>query len=177
MKAKRLVKVLLMRSSRSLLKKRYQKYPRRMIMQSLTMYQHDLINPPHVKIHAPAAPPEPSPESIEKRVEHMRKEERIRTTELSEVKKRLNALVNRRAAVISTRFSGPKQDDRLGDSCRQHDEIEAEIVRLNKLQQKFERMNKKSLVSSPLVNGGNSMPIEKLLLALEKSQISVKDKV
>lgn len=116
-------------------------------------------------------------DNIEKRVQMMRKEERVKTTELNEVKKRLNNLMNRRSAVISSRFAGPKQDPRLGDSCVLHDQIEAEISRITNLKQKQDKGGKKSLLTSPLVDNGNATTAEKILIALEKSQIDVKDKV
>ncbi|CAE7833384.1 unnamed protein product, partial [Symbiodinium microadriaticum] len=106
----------------------------------------------------------------------MRKQERIKTTELREVKKRLNALVNRRSAVISARFAGPKQDSRLGETCRECDNIESEIARIHSLRKKSDKTGKKSNLSSALVDGGNSMSSEKLLLALEKTLNSTKEK-
>jgi hypothetical protein len=131
---------------------------------------------PPVKYKPPDAEVEVE-ESIEKRVERMRKEEKIKTTELNEVKKRLNNLVNRRSAVISSRFGGPKQDERLGDSCVLHDQIEAEIARITNLKQKQDKGGKKSLLASPLVDNGSATTAEKILLALERSQSDVKDKV
>lgn len=114
---------------------------------------------------------------METKLESMQREERIKTTELREVKKRLNSLVNRRSAVISARFEGPKQDPRLGDTCREHDDIDAEILRITNLKKKQDKMGKKSNLNSSLVDGGNAMSPEKLLQSLEKMLLATKEKV
>lgn len=57
-------------------------------------------------------------------------QERRKTGELGEAKKRMSALANKRSVMISARFSGPLQDDRLREVARRLERAEGECRRV-----------------------------------------------
>jgi hypothetical protein len=59
--------------------------------------------------------------------------ERKRTSEMSEAKKRLSALVNKRSVMISARFSGPMQDERLREVSKRQVKVDSECLRVMSL--------------------------------------------
>jgi hypothetical protein len=106
----------------------------------------------------------------------MKKEERIRTTELSELKKHMNGIINRRAMIISSRYEGANQDDKLRQLSANSTQLEQEIFRLQTLNKK----NKSGKVihsSSPLIENNSMMTVDKLLLKLNKELENTKEKV
>lgn len=114
-------------------------------------------------------------ESTTSRIEKLKKEERIRTTELSEIKKHMNNLINRRAMVISSRYEGANQDEKLRKLGSYIDQIEQEISRVQNAMKK--NRNGKTHTSSALVENNSMMPAEKLLAKLSKELESTKEKV
>mmetsp|Transcript_25444 Transcript_25444/g.37507 ORF Transcript_25444/g.37507 Transcript_25444/m.37507 type:complete len:1122 (+) Transcript_25444:90-3455(+) len=117
-------------------------------------------------------------ETLNDRLSRMRQLEKKKLSELGEAKKRLNALVNKRAMVISGRFSGPMQDERLRDTTKLLTDTESEISRISGLKKRMAKQGGgKAMVSSPVIENGSTMTADKLLVKLETSRHSAKEKV
>lgn len=110
------------------------------------------------------------------RIESLKKEERIRTTELNEVKKHLNGLINRRAIAISSRYEGTNQDEKLYQLSSLVGRYEQEISRVQTLLKK-NKSAKPIHSSSPMVENNSMMSAEKLLSKLNKDCDATKEKV
>ena len=66
-------------------------------------------------------------------LEQTRNLERKKMSDLGEAKKRLSALTNKRSVMISARFSGPMQDDRLREVTKRLAQAESEALRMQSL--------------------------------------------
>jgi glutaminase len=115
-------------------------------------------------------------ESEISKTESLKKEERIRTTELNEIKKHLNGLINRRAVAISSRYEGTNQDEKLHQLSSLLGRYEQEITRVQSLLKK-NKTGKSIPSSSPMVENNSMMPAEKLLSKLNKDCDATKEKV
>jgi hypothetical protein len=113
---------------------------------------------------------------LNSKTEQMKKEERIRTTELSEIKKHMNGIINRRAMIISSRYEGVNQDEKLRQLNSLTAQLEQEINRLQ-TQNKKNKSGKVIHSSSPLIENNSMMSTEKLLLKLNKELENAKEKV
>lgn len=106
----------------------------------------------------------------------MKKEERIKTTELSEIKKHLNNVVNRRAIVISSRYEGDNQDAKLRQLTTLITQIEQESKRVQNLSKKSK--NEKTIQSSSsLIENNAKMSTDTLLTKLNREFEATKEKV
>ena len=110
------------------------------------------------------------------RTESLKKEERIRTTELNEVKKHLNGLMNRRSIAISSRYEGTNQDEKLYQLSSLVGRYEQEISRVQTLLKK-NKTTKPIHSSSPMIENNSMMSAEKLLSKLNKDCDATKEKV
>jgi hypothetical protein len=95
-------------------------------------------SPPPVTTHHPSARvTENTQEEIDQanlaQLEESRGLERKRTSELGEAKKRMSALTNKRSVMISARFSGPMQDERLREVTKRLAKVESESLRVQSL--------------------------------------------
>lgn len=115
-------------------------------------------------------------ESEISKTESLKKEERIRTTELNEIKKHLNGLINRRAVAISSRYEGTNQDEKLHQLSSLLGRYEQEITRVQSLLKK-NKTGKSIPSSSPMVENNLMMPAEKLLSKLTQNCDATKEKV
>lgn len=115
-------------------------------------------------------------EIIKSKQKLMKKEERIKTTELSEIKKHLNNIVNRRAIVISSRYEGDNRDEKLHQLGNLLNQIEQEIKRVQNLSKKS-KSDKVVLSSSQLIDNNTKMSIDNLLTKLNKEYETTKEKV
>lgn len=66
-------------------------------------------------------------------LEQTRSLERKKMSELGEAKKRMSALTNKRSVMISARFSGPMQDERLREVTKRLAQTESESLRMQSL--------------------------------------------
>lgn len=108
--------------------------------------------------------------------ELMKKEERIKTTELSEIKKHLNNVVNRRAIVISSRYEGDNQDEKLNQLNTLSNQIEQELKRIQNLSKK-NKTDKVIQSSSQLIENNTKMSVDNLISKLNKALESTKEKI
>ena len=92
--------------------------------------------------------------------------------QISDMKKELKRLSNRRALAIAARLSGPSQDRALADLNSKLNALESDLSRVKQMKQKSA-----SMASSKLIDGGSSLPIESLLTKLDALKVDVKDKV
>jgi hypothetical protein len=115
-------------------------------------------------------------ESEISKTESLKKEERIRTTELNEIKKHLNGLMNRRAISISSRYEGTNQDDKLRHLSSLSGQFEQEINRVQSLLKK-NKSGKAIHSSSPMIENNSMMSAEKLISKLNKEFDATKEKV
>jgi len=115
-------------------------------------------------------------EIIKSKQKLMKKEERIKTTELSEIKKHLNNIVNRRAIVISSRYEGDNRDEKLHQLGNLLNQIEQEIKRVQNLSKKS-KSDKVVLSSSQLIDNNTKMSIDNLLTKLNKEYETTKEKI
>ena len=68
-----------------------------------------------------------------KKLEQTRNLERRKMSELGEAKKRVAAIKNKRSVMISARFSGPMQDERLREVAKRLSDLESEALRVQSL--------------------------------------------
>ena len=90
----------------------------------------------------------------------------ISQAEISEMKKSLKRMSNKRAMTIAARLSGSGQDPMLKEYEKVANQAEAEIARLN-FQKQRSKAPAAEKASSVLLEGTKSMPLEKLLARLE----------
>ena len=115
-------------------------------------------------------------EVIKSKRELMKKEERIKTTELSEIKKHLNNIINRRAIVISSRYEGDNQDEKLHQLTNLMNQIEQESIRIQNLS-KRNKSDKVIQSSSILVDNNAKMSTDSLMKKLNRELETTKEKV
>lgn len=96
--------------------------------------------------------------------------------ELSELKKQVLQMLNKRSVAISARFSGDLQDKRIHEVTQLLGGVENEIRRIEGSRKKIVKEGGKT--SSILVdNGKQNLPLDKLLVKLDDIGNAYRDKV
>lgn len=98
-------------------------------------------------------------------------------SQISEMKKELVRLQNKRAVVIASRLSGINQDIELKKCESNCIEVETEITSIRQLKNTNISTVSGLLVSSIRVENGKKFPIDQLLLRLEKIKLEWKEQV
>eukprot|EP01041_Mallomonas_annulata_P008774 gene8774-18148_t len=93
------------------------------------------------------------------------------TTEISDMKKELNRLTNKRSLVIASRLSGASKDTELKELETKNIAVDSEISILR--QQKTVSIHTEK--SSIYIDNGSIMPIDKLITKLERLKLALKD--
>ena len=125
-------------------------------------------------------PPAPSPMTTQT-IEHTDGDDRngldvtITNGDISEIKKTLKRILNKRAIAVAARLSGTNQDPDLKEHEKNLSKAEAELARLRVQKQQSSSTTISS--SSILVDGGNKMPVDKLIQKLENLKIESKEQI
>ena len=103
-------------------------------------------------------------------------EQPLSQAQISQIKRDLKRISNKRAMLIAGRLSGIGQDSDLKEREKVLTQADAEIARLSVQKQKSKSLSKEK-ASSVIVDGGQSMPIEKVLFELEEKKKNAKNDI
>ena len=136
--------------------------------------------PPRRPPGAPPRPRSPAQEKPQQRAEESSGDEEdlvvISQSEISEMKKSLKRMSNKRAMTIAARLSGSGQDPVLKEYEKMANQAEAEIARLN-FQKQRSKAPSSEKASSVLLESTKTMSVDKLLVMLENMRANAKEDV
>jgi len=97
----------------------------------------------------------------------------ITNGDISEIKKILKRILNKRAIAVAARLSGTNQDPDLKEHEKNTSKVEAELARL-----RVQKANSTNIqTSSILIDGGVKMPVDRLMQRLENLKSESKEQI
>ena len=117
------------------------------------------------------APDPPAPINNENEINNL--DSTITNGDISDIKKLLKRILNKRAIAVAARLSGTNQDPDLKEHEKNTSKVEAELARL-----RVQKVNSPNVqTSSVLIDGGVKMPIDRLMQRLENLKSESKEQI